>query len=198
MGDPNAEYVHLTFDDGPHPVHTPRILDILEQHQIAATFFLTGSRVGKYPDIARRIAMAGHLVGNHGYRHESHLFKPRRYLADSIDRTQDIIAGLTSKRPLHFRPPYGHFSPGLIKICRERSLRIVLWSNMPRDFDMQIEDDAIYANIETKTRNGSIIVLHDGHINSPRTVSILPRLIDIISGKGLSFASLERVKLGRI
>ncbi|MBN1551390.1 polysaccharide deacetylase family protein [bacterium] len=182
--------VYLTFDDGPDSVHTPQILDILSKQSVCATFFLLGYKAEKLPAIVARIAEEGHTIGAHGYEHVSHIFKSSHYLSCSITRTQKIIKNITFKASTLFRPPYGHFSPLLINMCSRLSTKLVLWSIMSNDFNSRIPDEAIYAKIHRHLKSGSIIVFHDGHRNSSRTLRILPNVITNIRNAGYRFAAL--------
>jgi len=121
--------VALTFDDGPNPVTTPLILDLLAENEAKATFFVVGKRLERFPDVVRREAREGHEVANHTY---SHLYLNSRVnrarLSEELNRTEDRIYGLTGKHCPWFRPPGGFFNDYVIQTARERGYTMVLWS----------------------------------------------------------------------
>jgi len=127
--------VAMTFDDGPHPTHTPRLLDMLRERGLRATFYLIGNRVVQYPQIARRIAEEGHEIGNHSW---SHPFMNRlgdRQVIQEIDQTTDAIFQVTGRPPVTFRPPYGAFTRQQRTWLNEvRRLPTILWSVDPQDW----------------------------------------------------------------
>lgn len=144
----------LTFDDGPDPVSTPVILDILRANKVTATFFCTGSKVVDHPGLFASIAAEGHAVGNHGFSHLDGLTSSvRRYCSDVL-RGRDITCSSM------FRPPYGRLRIRQYKIL-ERSMRIVFWDIMPYDFDRKLTPEASLALLNNNLKPGSIIVLHD-------------------------------------
>jgi len=186
----NQSHVYLTFDDGPHPIYTPQVIEILREYNIKATFFLTGVNVERYGDIASQIFDQGHEIGNHGFFHHKLIFKSFNKLKDELQNTQSIITKTTGYPPTLFRPPYGLFTPKLLRLCKSLNLTVVLWSIMAYDFNLNIPDSRLLNRVSSNVDNGSIIVLHDGHINSHRTVKILPDLIQIILRKDKIFVSL--------
>ncbi len=153
--------IALTFDDGPHPICTPQILDVLKQHNVHATFFLIGSHVRRYPELVRRIHDEGHLIGNHSHDHAWWgMFRMRRYWRDQIERCDDVIEGVTGERPSWFRPPMGFRNMSLMRACREADKHVATWSR--RAFDglpttsRQIQDRL------SGSGAGEILALHDG------------------------------------
>jgi len=144
----------LTFDDGPDPISTPVILEILRARNVTATFFCTGIRVNEFPGLFAQIASEGHAIGNHGYSHLNGFSSSvKNYCSDAF-RGRDITC---SK---FFRPPYGRIRLRQYKIL-ERSMNIVFWDNMPYDFDSSLSPEASLELLNHNLRPGSIIVLHD-------------------------------------
>ncbi|MRR21523.1 polysaccharide deacetylase family protein [bacterium] len=172
----------LTFDDGPDPESTPRILDILRDCGVKATFFCTGSRVMASPGLFARIAAEGHTVGNHGYNHLNGLKTPvRTYCADVL-RGRDITCSNL------FRPPYGRLRVRQYRIL-ERSMRIVFWDLMPYDFDLGLTADESYSVLIRRLRPGSVIVLHDKA--SSTALSYLERFLKKALAEGYTFGSVD-------
>lgn len=152
----------LTFDDGPDPVSTPRILDILSANNVKATFFCTGSRVLASPGLFARIAAEGHGVGNHGFSHLNGLKTPVRTYCSDILRGRDITCSNL------FRPPYGRLRMRQYQIL-QRSMQIVFWDLMPYDFDRSLQPEASYRVLTHRMKPGSLIVLHDKESSSAVT-----------------------------
>lgn len=172
----------LTFDDGPDPVSTPVILNILRAHDVHATFFCSGRKVIATPGLFARIAAEGHAIGNHGFGHLNGLkTSVREYCAD-IFRGRDITCSNL------FRPPYGRLRVRQFRIL-ERSMRIVFWDIMPYDFDKRISPETSYKILKQRLRPGSVIVLHDTSTGSAPL--FLDRFIDHALEEGWSFGSLD-------
>jgi peptidoglycan/xylan/chitin deacetylase (PgdA/CDA1 family) len=192
--------VILTFDDGPAPPFTERVLDILSEHKISATFFLCGKNVERYPGTALRIVREGHTVGNHTYSHPFLFARSGRFIAAEIDRTQETIERVTGVRPTLFRPPYGARWFGLMPVLRQRKLKMVMWS--VTGFDWKYRTQAIVRAVSRGLHPGAVILLHDGHehpppdgVNQSGTVNALPAIIEAVSRAGLTFASIEKTVL---
>lgn len=158
---PDGQPILLTFDDGPDPDVTPRVLDVLEKHGHRAIFFVIGSKAEAHPELVREIVRRGHVVGNHTYRHSpwANFLGARRLLAD-IRRTDAIIEKACGVRPVLFRPPLGvcpHFLSGVV---RQSGHAVVGWS--VRSLDTRGEDrEVVIRRIRRKLRRGAIVLLHD-------------------------------------
>lgn len=197
-GPAESRSVVLTFDDGPAPPFTDRILDILGEHKISATFFLCGKNVERHPEIARRIVREGHTVGNHTYSHPLLFAHSRRFMAGEIDRAQNIIERVTGVRPTLFRPPYGARWFGLMPVLRQRRLKMIMWS--VAGFDWKYKTQAIIRAATRRLHPGAVILLHDGHEQPPpggikqsSTVEALPAIIEAVSRAGLTFVPIEKI-----
>jgi len=158
-GDPQLPAVCLTFDDGPGE-STPLILDALKRHGIRATFFLLGENVVRLPEVVCRIAEEGHEIGNHSYSHPYLCWKGPGTILWEVRRTQEVIGAVTGRRPTLFRPPYGVRWFGLSSILDMLGLTPVMWS--VSSVDWRFPAPRIVNRVVRKTRNGSIILLHDG------------------------------------
>jgi peptidoglycan/xylan/chitin deacetylase (PgdA/CDA1 family) len=172
--------VALTFDDGPSPEVTVRVLEILRQKNAKATFFVVGRQVEKHPELARRAVAEGHVVANHTYSHPP-LFcflSPRR-LREEIERTQEVIHGVAGVRPRHFRSPVGLRHP-LLKAALERAdLDFVLWRLRTYD-TWPTTRDGLHRRILERVRPGAIVLLHDRP--GPSTAAMVAALPDVIDG----------------
>ena len=176
--------VFLTFDDGPDENFTLQILEILQRENACASFFILGERAKKSPALVKSIQQNGHTIGIHSYEHQSLFFKSEKYIFEQLSKSKNIIEQITSKPVKYFRPPFGRFSPAVNKVCRQLDLQMVMWNLMSYDFDLKVSDNFILNLMETKTCGGDIVVFHDGHKNSERTVKNLADAIKILKDKG--------------
>lgn len=177
----------LTFDDGPHPRLTPRLLAFLDRNGIKATFFLLGEQVEKFPEVARAIVEAGHEIGNHSFSHADLTDLDREALRLEIRRTQDAIEEATGRRARLFRPPYGSVNASVYRVAAEEGLQVVIWSIDPRDWDKKKSRRSVAAKIERDSVGGSIVLLHDIH---ERTIDLVPEIVASIRDKGLGFITV--------
>jgi peptidoglycan-N-acetylglucosamine deacetylase len=180
--------VALTFDDGPDPVDTPKLLDLLREKDVKATFFVVGKRADQYPEIVRRTWAEGHLVANHTWSHNS-LFcflMPRRLRAE-IERGTESIRRSCGFRPRFFRSPVGLRHPLLAPYLEAFGLEYISWSI--RTLDTFITDSGVLAQrILSKAASGDIILLHD-HLpgGTDAMLQALPRVIDELRDRGFEF-----------
>lgn len=187
-----TDQVFLTFDDGPDPIFTPKILAILEKEKTRASFFVVGKKAQQYPEIIRQMNQSGHTVGIHSFEHKRLFYQPKNYIQEQLTKSKFIVEQILGKPVRYFRPPYGSFSPRLIQVCKQLDLKLVLWSIMSYDFDENVSNKLILKLIETKVSSGDIIVFHDGHLKSERTVDILNLVIRILKEKGLKLNSIHK------
>ena len=182
--------VAMTFDDGPHPTHTPRLLDMLAERGLKATFYLIGNRVVEYPHIARRIAEEGHEIGNHSW---SHPFLDRlsgAAVTREIDQTTNAIFQVTGRPPVTFRPPYGAFTRNQrINLHAARSLPTILWSVDPQDW-RRPGAGTVARRILGNSQQGSIILSHDIHRG---TIDAMPQTFDGLTARGLQFVTVSQI-----
>lgn len=184
--------IALTFDDGPDPAWTPRVLDVLSAHDVRATFFLVGERAARAQATVGAIATAGHEVASHGWSHRSlWLCGPRR-TAEEIDRAGDTLTRLTGSVPRFFRPPWGMVNAAMFPILRARNLRPVFWSIQPEGLQ-PAPADAQVAHVVRRAHPGAIVDLHDaeGTRGAPeRLVAALPAMIEGLRAQGYTFATV--------
>ena len=191
-----GQKVVLTFDDGPSASSTEKILDILRDNKVPATFFVCGKNVERLPAIVRRALAEGHTLGNHTYSHLFLYFRRRATMAAEIDRSQEVLERVTGQRPKLFRPPYGGRWFGLYPVLRERGMQLVLWSNA--GYEWKNDTDGLVRDTLKALRPGSVILLHDGlerrppnEINQISTVQALPQIIDGVRKAGFTFVPIQ-------
>lgn len=191
--------VALTFDDGPHPVITPRVLRVLEEHDVYATFFVIGRHVAAQPEIVRDLVAAGHEIGNHTYRHTRHPYLlSRRQLIGEMQRTQVEIERAAGTVPGLFRPPIGFRSFVMASAARSAGLKLVNFSVSARD-TRRISAARITKRILRSVHPGAIILLHDG-IDRPdpaadrtETLEALPHIIAALKTRGYRLVRLSEL-----
>lgn len=175
--------IFLTFDDGPIPEVTPRILDILAEYDIKATFFCVGDNIEKYRSIYERIRSEGHQVGNHTYNHLRGWDTEDNIYLNNIAKCQQLTG--TSL----FRPPYARAKKTQLKALYER-YEVIFWDVLSGDFDEQISPEKCYQNVIKHVRSGSIIVFHDNIKALPRVTYALPKVISYLKRAGYDFGVL--------
>jgi len=181
--------VHITFDDGPHPAATPKVLDILEKRNILATFFLVGANAQRYPDLASEIVRRGHSVGNHSMTHRSLIFRPIGIQQEEILLANEALKGILGFRPGFFRPPYGYFDSRTLRLARAEGQKVVMWDIDSRDFTAR-RPEQVSSTVSGRARGGSIILFHDNEYTAGTVGLYLASLLDRISDRGLQFSSL--------
>jgi len=189
--------VALTFDDGPTPGPTDRVLEILEAAGVKAAFFVIGVNCRRSPDLLRRIHHAGHLIGNHTYDHSHHgVYGMQRYWDEQLRRTDEVIGDTIGVRPAMFRPPMGIKTFHTMRAAHKLDQRVIGWTRKARD-GVATTADAILARLQDKASGGDILLLHDGIEPSssrrdPRpTLDALPQLIRRLQERGFTMPRLD-------
>lgn len=179
----NTHAIYLTFDDGPHPQSTPQLLDFLEQHQVKASFFCTGTQVEEHPELFEKIRNAQHQTGNHGYEHlHGKKLAPADFLKNAEKGKQFTKSQL-------FRPPYGEINREQYRSVKTDN-KVVLWTLMPGDFDTRETPKSMQQFLTKKTRPGSVVVLHDKPKTIDKLLAFLPDYIKIMREAGYRFETL--------
>lgn len=182
--DTEEKICSLTFDDGPHPVHTPAILDTLKRHGVRATFFVLGKQARQYPGIIRRMAEEGHDIGNHTTTHARLSHSSAYRTIREIELTQQIIQSITGKAPVMIRPPHGRFSREQEQIVREHfrfpEHYAITWDICTYDWEVPSRECLLHI-VREETRPGSILLFHDVH---PSTADNLDAVLDHLREEG--------------
>ncbi|MBI5761252.1 MAG: polysaccharide deacetylase family protein [Planctomycetales bacterium] len=174
-GKSSRPVIHLTFDDGPHPEHTPRLLDALQEHNVRATFFVVGIHAASHPDLVRRIVAEGHAIGNHSYFHR----EPSQTSADSllveVRECRSLLYKLTGRDVNLFRPPKGSLSVSKLRGLWNANQTVVLWNTDPRDFAMTDSNQLVRWAETYRPNAGDILLMHDNHPHAAEAVGALVR-----------------------
>ncbi|MEP7120802.1 MAG: polysaccharide deacetylase family protein [Byssovorax sp.] len=188
-GPVDARGVALTFDDGPSPATTPKVLDALDEAGVKATFFVIGRKVKLYPELVREIVARGHAVGVHGYDHDR-LFSLRTPESIRLDlaRAIEVITAATGQAPTLFRPPIGHTSPRIAGALEAFDFTVVGWSVKGLDGLAGARPERVAARIVPHLKDGAIVLLHDAAENedfTPASVAALPKILAAMARKNL-------------
>ncbi len=178
--------IAITFDDGPHPVYTEKLLDGLKEREVKATFFVLGQNVEKYPEIIERMKEEGHIIGNHTYSHIQLRSTNRQQFRDELVLTNESISGITGQEVQYVRPPYGTWDK---KLEEELNMFPVLWNVDPNDWCTG-NADKVTKNIVNKAKENCIILLHDCYQSS---VDAALASIDILTQEGYEFVTVEEL-----
>jgi peptidoglycan/xylan/chitin deacetylase (PgdA/CDA1 family) len=164
----------LTFDDGPHPSHTPRLLDVLNANGLVATFFVVGQEAKRYPDLIHRMVAEGHELANHTWSHGDPSRTSTRRFLDEVRDTNELLRELTGILPMAMRPPRGELNATKLWGLWNRGLTVALWNVDPRDYRLTNEDDAAAWTIQYEPRDGDVVLMHDNH---PWAVGMIETMI---------------------
>ena len=188
-GDPRRKWLALTFDDGPHPAYTPKLLAILKQYNVRATFFLVGKMAEQYPDLVRAEMAAGHELGNHTYHHVNLLEIPVGAVATEIKACGEVIQGITGQAPGLFRPPGGDYDKRVAETAESLGYTMVLWTDDPADYaspGVKLVTSRVLCDLS----DGGIVLLHDG---VQQTVDLLAPLLAVLKAKGYEFVTADEM-----
>ncbi len=155
--------IALTFDDGPNPVYTPQLLDLLGEFGVKAVFFVVGRHAEQHPGLLRRMQQEGHAIGIHHYRHRSAWRLTPRQTKREIRRTAAVIERITGKRPQFYRPPYGRLNAAIPFVSPP--FETVIWSHIPGDWKVRTCDRHLLGRLKGIPADGSVVVLHDDGSN---------------------------------
>jgi chitin deacetylase len=186
----NRKIIALTFDDGPWS-STEKVLNILKENQIPATFFMVGKHISARPQIAQKVVLAGHAVGNHTWSHQYGKYTTATAAAE-IQRTSDLLYQATGTRTTLFRPPAGILNNGLAAYAQSQKGTVIMWSNDSLDWRSH-SSQAITSNVVKNARSGSIVLLHDGGGDRSRTIAALPGIIRELKKQGYEFVTVPQL-----
>lgn len=189
--------IALTIDDGPDPVVTPEVLDLLDRYAVRATFFCIGNQAERHPDLCREIVRRGHAVENHSQQHRHHfsLLGPRGLMRE-LQASQDTLTRISGQRPLFFRAPAGLRNLFLDPVLARLGLRLAGWS--ARGFDTRVNDpERVRNSLIRGLRAGAILLLHDGHAartarGIPVILEVLPAVLESAAAAGLRAVTLRQ------
>jgi peptidoglycan/xylan/chitin deacetylase (PgdA/CDA1 family) len=182
--------IALTFDDGPNPEFTPKVLKVLKEHSAPATFFVIGKNIPGNEDVLHQINSGGHIIGNHTFSHSFFIdFKSSKGFIKEIQQTEKIVKDITGKKMNFFRPPYGVTTPHLAKAVKELNYYTIGWD--VRSLDTTNDSpEKIMKRIRKQIKPGSIILFHD---TSDKTVEILKQTLNFAKENGFKIVSTERL-----
>lgn len=192
---PLRKEVALTFDDGPDDQWTPKVLDVLARFHVKATFFVVGRRCERTPDVLRRIAQEGHMIGNHSWNHPNLAKLNAVEVHSQIQRTDEVIRKLTGTTPVLLRPPYGELSDTVVEEAIKAKKKIILWNVDSLDW-MQLNAKQVAANILAHTHPGSIILQHSaGGVGESLqgTVDALPVVIQTLQSRSYKLLTVPQL-----
>ncbi len=191
-GDVRRPRIALTFDDGPHPALTLRLLNILRRAHVRATFFVVGRQVERSPALVRLEVAEGHEIGNHTYDHVSLTRIPPALVAYELDACNAAIEKATGAPARFFRPPGGDYDGAILRDAAARGYITTLWTDDPGDF-MKPGADVILKRSLDRLEPGAIILMHDG---IPETLQILPAFINEARRRGYQFVTMSQMARG--
>jgi peptidoglycan/xylan/chitin deacetylase (PgdA/CDA1 family) len=179
--------IYLTFDDGPIPIVTPLVLNILQQYDAKATFFCIGDNVRKHPDVFEQVKNAGHAIGNHTYNHLKGWKTDDDIYLENVLKADELIGSNL------FRPPYGRIKRSQANwlLSARVDLKIVMWNILSADFDLNISPQKCLDNVIKNTRANDIVLFHDSLKAQPRMEYALPRALEYWSKEGYEFKTLQ-------
>jgi peptidoglycan/xylan/chitin deacetylase (PgdA/CDA1 family) len=196
-GSPSRHEVALTFDDGPSPLYTHKILDLLKQYQAKATFFVLGEKVEQYPQIIRAMVREGHEIGNHTFDHPRLTQTARQVCERELERTRlDLDLLGCSNQPQLMRPPYSAYDKQLTSYLTHTRRELVLWSLDSGDW-RGLDAGTIVHNVLDRVKNGSIIIFHDSDEKSQAdrrpTVEALKVILPILKARGYRMVTISEL-----
>ena len=196
--------VYLTFDDGPIPEVTPKVLAILAQYKVKATFFMVGENIDKHPEVFDQVVKAGHSIGNHTYNHlKGWRTSHEEYMANVATWEAAVMRHMPNGHlaPVlspsgarlflnRFRPPYGKATWLQRRMLHLMGYRLIYWDILTRDYDKNVTPEEMLANIKKNTRPGSIINFHDSLKSNERMLTVLPQAIEWLQAQGYTLSAL--------
>lgn len=191
--DTKKKVVALTFDDGPDATYTPKILEVLHQYHVPATFFVLGSQVDKYPKVMQWITKAGHEIGNHGYDHYDLNKLTEQEVYDDIKRGERSILRTTGILAQNYRPPGGVMTHDVMNAVQASGYDLIHWSIDPKDWSLKRTASVIAKSVKSNVKAGDIILFHDGGMNQKQTVAALRDLIKDLRAQGYRFVTVSQL-----
>jgi len=190
QGNVSAKEIALSFDDGPNPEHTPKVLSTLAQHNAPAIFFVIGKNIQGNENLLKQMDVQGHCIGNHSYTHSAYLdFKSQQGFKDELNMTAERVFDVIGKRMKLFRPPFGVTTPNLAKAAGALNYHLIGWS--VRSLDTTADSaQAITRRVQSQIKPGAIILFHD---SSDKTVEVLEQTLSFAKENGYKIVSIEQL-----
>jgi peptidoglycan/xylan/chitin deacetylase (PgdA/CDA1 family) len=195
-GDTSHREIALTFDDGPHPRDTPRVLEMLAKHDVRATFFLIGQSVERYPQLVKEIHQNGHQLALHGYRHLPFPLENPSMLRKGLDHTRRVIAdicGISPETIRNVRPPYGFFRARTLSMLKDWEYRLVIWNSIPPHWIQPM--NWTIKQILDEVVPGSVIVLHDGRGHGFKVAQLVDAIVPRLKALDFGFIKIEDMEV---
>lgn len=189
----SGKVIYLTFDDGPIPQHTDKIIKTLAGFDAKATFFCVGDNIRKFPEIAREIKAAGHAIGNHTFHHVKAWSTQKEMYMKNVDLFEKEATDRLGNYPgsCLFRPPHGQLTPAIYNALLKKDYKVIMWDLLSYDFDRNLNAEKALAILKQKTKPGSIVVFHDNYKAELNLQRILPEYLSWFSDAGFRFATLN-------
>ncbi|MBD2279009.1 MULTISPECIES: polysaccharide deacetylase family protein [Nostocales] len=184
--------IALTIDDGPWPKTTAKMLDILKQNHVKATFFWVGTALQENPEIGKRVVAEGHAIGNHTWHHWYRKMDQATAKSE-IEKTNELIYQTTGVKTSFFRPPGGYLNNGLAAYAKSQKNSVVMWSVTSADTDPRAKYQVFVKNVIRDAKPGAIVLMHDGGGNRERTVKALPEIISGLKQQGYRFVTVPEL-----
>lgn len=189
-GSRNLNLIALSYDDGPNARFTPRLIEVLRQENVPATFFWLGEQVKYYPQQAKQLAEMGFEIGNHTFDHKNPVKLSYQELYEELVSTQKIIQKTVGVTPRLFRPPYGSINKTVRQVAKELNLQIIMWSLDTEDWRLNSTKEKIVTKVMNKIRPGDIILMHD---RNTRTIEATAELIPLLRERGYKFVTVGQL-----
>ena len=183
---PSEKVIYLTFDDGPNPEVTPRVLDILDEFEAKATFFCVGENVMKHPEIFQEVKHRGHAVGNHTFNHVKGTEKTVKEYVDNVGKAHEYIHSKL------FRPPHGRITLSQVNKLKA-DFKIIMWDFITYDFDRQVTSTEILKEVKLRSRNGSVVIFHDSLKARKNVLEALPEALRYWKKEGYEVKALHEL-----
>ena len=183
---PSEKVIYLTFDDGPNPEVTPRVLDILDEFEAKATFFCVGENVMKYPEIFQEVKHRGHAVGNHTFNHVKGTEKTVKEYVDNVGKAHEYIHSKL------FRPPHGRITLSQVNKLKA-DFKIIMWDFITYDFDRQVTSTEILNEVKLRSRHGSVVIFHDSLKARKNVLEALPEALRYWKKEGYEVKALHEL-----
>jgi peptidoglycan/xylan/chitin deacetylase (PgdA/CDA1 family) len=189
-GNSSEKEIAISFDDGPNAIYTPKVLHLLKEYNVTASFFVIGKNIEGNEDILKHIDEQGHIIGNHSYSHSFFIdFKMKNGFVEELNQTSDKVFETIGKRMNFFRPPYGVTTPHLVKAAKQLNYQVIGWN--VRSLDTTNDDvNTIYKRVLGQLKPNSIVLFHD---TSEKTITVLKQTLSFAKENGFKIVSIEKL-----